>query len=316
MGEEIDKYEVVKSVPAGNLAAPVSPLSFLLDVYQSFEESELLEQIDWLVVDSSSAYRALGLGYFEKHADRIRSDLNEEFRSLQAESAAKSGLSHDILMQSAKWSELESFIRSRFSAAALAILAERGQKEDLDIARNYLSEGDKDTKYDVWCEAIRVVERFGDDSDLGRLLAIAEDSFGKLQELAASAALKLTSDKQAVCNHFFGTGNNTLAVLAVKSMLDQDSESSRQFIEARLHNQHAQVRLLAVAYFAKVYEDESQFEKLLARYIRSPSYYYNVVVWLDRLLYAPDPFKEAYKGQLDRRLKVTDFFSGLSQLFG
>jgi len=119
-----------------------------------------------------------------------------------------------------------------------------------------------------------------------------------------------------VCSFLFETGDKTLGVLAVESILGEDSNENRQYMEGQLRNEKEALRLLALAYFGRLYTDQKQFEELLTRYIQSPPYYYNVVVWLDRLLYAPDPFRTAYKDQLDSQLKVTSFISGFSRLFG
>jgi len=61
------------------------------------------------------------------------------------------------------------------------------------------------------------------------------------------------------------------------------------------------VRRKSVGFFADSYEKDD-LEKLLDRYITQPTYYYDVVCWLDRILYAPAQLKAMFIRQLAKEL--------------
>jgi hypothetical protein len=58
-----------------------------------------------------------------------------------------------------------------------------------------------------------------------------------------------------------------------------------------------EVRIVAIAQLKKRVSRE-HLEQLLSTYLARETYFYNVVTWLDRLIYAPDPVLPYYEQQL------------------
>ena len=47
--------------------------------------------------------------------------------------------------------------------------------------------------------------------------------------------------------------------------------------------------------------------KVLLKYIDKESYFYNVVTWLDRLIYAPEPISSYYRSELDKKIETMNY---------
>ena len=70
-----------------------------------------------------------------------------------------------------------------------------------------------------------------------------------------------------------------------------------------LLNKDNDIREITVAYLMKELEQRrSSLEQVLDKYLENDSYYYNVVCWLDRILYAPRTFKMIFRKQLAAKL--------------
>ncbi len=84
-------------------------------------------------------------------------------------------------------------------------------------------------------------------------------------------------------------------------MLTRDAASGATFLDPLLTSSSGAVRIRALAYFAKT-QSESQLEQLLQSYLAKSSYYYDVVCWLDRFLYAPSLLRAKFRDDLDSYL--------------
>ena len=63
---------------------------------------------------------------------------------------------------------------------------------------------------------------------------------------------------------------------------------------------------MAAAYIIEAFNrDKNKLERFLNDYVQNETYYYNVVCWLDRILYAPRSFKIMFRKQLAEKLKWT-----------
>jgi hypothetical protein len=75
-------------------------------------------------------------------------------------------------------------------------------------------------------------------------------------------------------------------------------------VEPMLTEESDVVRRKALA-FIVVKSSHDENEGVLARYLAQPRYYYDVVCWLDRILYAPDQLRQTYCAKLERELTLS-----------
>ncbi|MCB7128621.1 MAG: hypothetical protein J3T61_03680, partial [Candidatus Brocadiales bacterium] len=164
-------------------------------------------------------------------------------------------------------------------------------------SRRYLSE----SNYKVQLEATRIIGRFGDPVDVDALISLAKDSYGELKEMTVNTAIKLSPGLAGAASIFLKTKDAESVALAIKSILEEDLSEVRPVLEPLLVSDNTDIRVAILAYFVKQCP-EDKLEELLSTYIEKSSYYYNVVCWLDRVLYAPPPLKEMYTHQLEAKL--------------
>jgi hypothetical protein len=308
----------------------------VLEMYRSYAAEDLWKLVDWQSELSDVtyselgdvAYKALSLYHFNEASSRIRNDLNEEFKSYEVpylkaatarwirwkeeeepRSIREIGLSSLISAFSPNQKEKkrtpEDFakseaegVKSKYIAAALAGVAQNGESDDIVFGRKYLSRDD----YDIRVEAVEVIKRFGDEDDIQGLINLAKSTEGILQESAALAALKLSPDVKETARALLLEPKEDL-VSAVAGYLtdEQDAAAMSAFFESLLREESDIVRRKVVAFFAKKFTEE-ELQELLGRYTSRLPYYYDVVCWLDKILYAPAQLKGTFARQLEEDL--------------
>jgi hypothetical protein len=296
----------------------------ILALYKSYAETDLWKLVDWESDLSEVAYKALALYHFDSVSQRIREDLNEKFASYEkvylpvATAKWKKWHEEDIrgfsfsifnLGLRAKQNEEENTpeasarketdgIKNKYTAAALAGILENGENQDVLYGRRGLAIDD----YDVRVEAVRVIEKFGDEDDVQALVDIAMKTEGLLQELSAKTALKLSSDRNETVASLLPLAKDDLATVVVGCLVNhKESSATRELLERMLLENNDVVRRKSVAFFTLTCERD-ELEELLVRYTGQPTYYYDVVCWLDRILYAPAQLREMFLRQLESEL--------------
>jgi hypothetical protein len=79
-------------------------------------------------------------------------------------------------------------------------------------------------------------------------------------------------------------------------------EKALPFLEELLSHEDQEVRIAAIGQLHGRIDLEGLTD-VLRRYNDRETYYYNVVVWLDRLIYAREPILSYYKTELERSSK-------------
>jgi HEAT repeat protein len=300
----------------------------ILKIYKGYTKKDLWELVDWQQeLDLGDvAYKALALYHFNEVSSHIRDDLNQEFKSYEGpylEAAIAKWTKLDEKEKSRPWSIQDSLthafqrgqnekertpedlaksetesVKSRYIAAALAGIAQKGEADDIIFGRRYLKHDD----YDVLVEAVAVINRFGDEDDIQNLIDVAKKKEGVLQESAARAALKLSPDVKETARSLLLTAKEDLARVVVGYLADQqDVAAMSEFLEPLLQDENDIVRRKVTAFFAKKFTEE-ELENLLGRYTSQPNYYYDVVCWFDKILYAPTQLKLLFTRKLEDEL--------------
>lgn len=302
----------------------------ILKIFKSYPEKDLWELLDWQAdIDLGDiAYKALALYHFNKVSSRVRDDLNQEFKLYAGPyfEAAKakwtkwdekekaqplSTRPFDLLTSAFRRSQGEKErtpedsaktetegVKSKYITAALAGLAQNGEADDIIFGRRYLPRDD----YDVRMEAVKVIKKFGDEDDIQGLIEVAKTTEGVLQESAALAALELSPDVKETARSLLLTAKEDLARTVVSYLTDeQEVAAVSAFLELLLKDESNVVRRKAAAFFAKKFTEE-ELEELLGRYTSQSPYYYDVVCWLDKILYAPAQLKGTFASQLEGEL--------------
>jgi hypothetical protein len=85
--------------------------------------------------------------------------------------------------------------------------------------------------------------------------------------------------------------------MAIKHCLENVIQLNLDEVKALLYADNTEIRTYALAYLTNVLS-EDELEKLLSEYSSAGRYYYNVVTWLDRWLYAPKKLRDSFRKEL------------------
>ena len=275
----------------------VTKHDLLADAYNQLTDQELSSKIDWYEVDGPIAYKILAKRDIENMKDEVRRDLNTQFEKLHETSIGQLKLKFGELANSVsdKLSVHDEFIRQRYIAAGLSVLAEYCEPQDIWIARKYINLDDIDIKI----SATKIISKYGSFSDIESLMELCKNSYGELKDLAANATLMISPGLNGAARLLISTNDATLIKFALKSICNQDIEQLKGIVEPMLKNQNENIRSIALHYLINKYSND-ELQSLLDRYIDQTDYYYNVVFWLDRVIYAKPPLRDVFIKQLAR----------------
>ncbi len=314
LGEEFDMGMVRKLFPEPKesretllgygLGVPeVRADDFIPILLKKRDPQELLSQIDFYDVNADEAYQVLVSEHFHILKKRIRSDLDSEFESLRLESEVKLKKKYGEAAESIikKLSpEIIDFIKSKYISAALDGLAKYGKQEDVKYARKYLGS----IRHNVAdYGAIKILAKFGDASDVQSLVQAASKTYGDIRQDALETAFNLSEDKDSLLEQLVHSDNIAIANLAIHILSGYDSPKKLELAKSLLNSKAESQRLGGLAILLSQSDIET-LENILDNYLKQETYYYNVVTWFDRCLYAIGRYQEFYRKKLAHMLET------------
>lgn len=214
----------------------------------------LRQEVDW---NNHDVYEALAVHYFSQFSERVRQDLKVGVGRWRQQFIAKiNALGPAAADVVERWEGIADFVNMRLICAALAGLARNGGPADAALARSFLSHSEAP----VQAASVQVLARVGRPKDGELLLKRIGSLAASVQSEAAHVAIALVS-----------TRKDSRASARLKQLLYSDIP------EVRLDAVRALVSRLT----------PRQLEALLDAYQAKRPYYYNVVVAIDRVLFAP-----------------------------
>jgi HEAT repeat protein len=270
----------------------------ILAFFGSQDAGTVLKAVDWFSINGWLAYKSLATHHYNAIRDVLRPDLENGFARVRQGSieAIRSELGDDFVNRTIEgFSNVEDFIRSQFAEAALSGLVANGEPSDIHFGRQYLG----NDRQPIKLEAVRIVSKFGTEEDVPSLLEIWRDSWGEARDEAGSAALRLSKRPLEVAQELIRSTHQSAVQEGFDWLYGQDSAEAMDLFAELLESENATERERAVYFFSKWLDRESLAD-LLEGQFEKETYYYNVVTWLDRLLYAPKPLPDFFRRQLER----------------
>ena len=277
--------------------------SVLVELFKlyTYEELDALAKAE--STNAPIAYRVLAEKHFNKFAETVREDLKNDFAALRSKLKADEnpaspwhslgGLLSQMEM-SGKWvPNIEAFL-----AAALTGLAIHGNGTDRELIDPFLDHKSDDVRL----AAISCLKRLGSAQDTELALQIAEEAGGEISIEAAKVALLLSPGEAGGAGKLLKCKNPDLFKLAVVSQLSNDTRKVWPQIKNRLYDGDAEIRKMVCAYALKKFSIR-RVEKLLTDYLLADQYYYSVVFFLDRALYAKLPLRKLFVREVVRALE-------------
>ncbi|MDE0627112.1 MAG: DUF4062 domain-containing protein [Bryobacterales bacterium] len=279
------------------------PDDLVEELFSTLSYSQLNELVHWFGIDGPIAYKVLGLKHFDRFGVRVRQDLADRFKSFyETEKRLLSEIYRGVLdehgvsdarvissvedaleKQFARWSKLDKFITSQFASAAWAALAKNGSASDLEFARQHLNSED----HAISEAALKLVSRFGDESDVKPLLALADREYGDITERAAKAALSLSQDRWVRAKQYLDRGSVPFLRVGIDALSTHTDFLSRwPELRPYLFVDNTNVRL-GTAKLICTRLGYTDLVKLMNQCLEDETYYYDVITVLDRFLYGP-----------------------------
>jgi HEAT repeat protein len=254
-------------------------------------------------VDGDDAYAILGQRGDDRVISRLRSDLEDGFEGLRAESLERLVAQHGEAVATyiaERSADVEQFTLARHAAAGLSVLSHIAEPEDAQLARKFLS-----SKWDfVRLPAIRILAKSGARDYADTLVSIASDSYGAVKDAAVSALIDIDPTVEngaaVLCNS--SDPSNVQKVLLQLLTVDETraTEASRRL----LYSDAEPIRRLALAALLHCLDREGLLG-LLDEYQSAERYFYDVVVWLDTVLYGPEDLASGFRRHLQAEFRAT-----------
>ncbi|MBZ5656589.1 MAG: DUF4062 domain-containing protein [Acidobacteriia bacterium] len=271
----------------------------ILTFYRGQSADKILEAVDWFGLDGVLAYKSLATDHYDAIRSDLRPDLDNGFARVRQRSigAIESQLGSTFAQGvTERFKDLEDFLRSQFVEAALVGLAANGEPSDIRFGRQYLASDDIATKL----AAVRIVCRFGSAEDVPALLQISREGWGEARDEAGAAALRLSPTPLEAALELTKSNSARLVQTGYEWLYKQSSPEVDKFFEASLDSENEMSRVRSVYYFAR-HRKREDLEEMLEDQHHKAKYYYNVVTWLDRLLFSPAPLSEFFNRDLERQ---------------
>lgn len=203
-----------------------------------------------------------------------------------------------------EYKDLDDFMFERFRRAAYRVLAKHAEPSDTQFARSLL----RNLRSDYYREelaqaAVEILTKHGDTNDVEPLKASISHAYPEARTDGAELILQLDPSHRSENIQYLVEMDDPDVIRGVLrySLASPDGHLLDEAYNL-LFSAKEQVRLDTLAYLAHECSREN-LETLLDEYPNTQNfYYYNVVSWLDRLLYAPEDLCDVYAAELKQRL--------------
>jgi hypothetical protein len=273
-------------------------------LYRTWSHDKLEEGVEWSS-NGTLRYQILIEEYHDMHGDQLRADIQSGFQRYETRTL-------EAIIQGQDAGQDDSFTIGCFYRAAFQVLANHTQPGDIEIAQDFLREPHDSTfTRKIVKDAFQIVAEHGGPDDIDLVWDyVTHDNIGVRRR---AAALVLNLDPQRFQEHasaLLNLDDWAIQGTVFRSALENEEELPREAVRQLLYSSESQTRRGALAYLIENM-DETEQEELLDNYPQAEDidfgfYYYDVVGWLDRLLFPPEPIREYYREELSGALDKTD----------
>lgn len=165
------------------------------------------------------------------------------------------------------------------------------------IARRYLTTYSYSDS-EILASAVEIVAQHGNQDDSLILFEIAKNSYSDMNRIAATGALRLDKNNEMkIIEKFLQSKDAMFVGMVLKHCFENAIQLNLDEVKAMLYIDNTEIRTYVLAYLTNILS-ETELEQLLAEYSSAGGYYYNVITWLDRWLYAPKELQGSFQEEL------------------
>ncbi|MEP1572797.1 DUF4062 domain-containing protein [Roseibium album] len=268
---------------------------YLSNRLAELDYKQLREKVNEVGVFAEKELFAMYSKYKSKTQNEIRRNLNDGFKNFFNEHIKKgvdTGRYDDDFLS--KISKLEEFIRAQLCSNSLSVLCKLKKEKDLPLIRKIVDEFDVNENEDI----LQYFARFGDWSDIDRIVNIKDETVGGTSLLSMRSTTKFPSQKASaiisigrdrIADVLALELENTIKVSLAKQLPNKSISSLDIEILLRELNREEQDYRAIFALRCAQSLPKSRIKSLIDRYVGSDDYrYYNSIHWLDLALSLPN----------------------------
>lgn len=280
------KGSYLSNEPSWNKGDPVVVIQAALE---RLPANELAKKLIAFNDESVIAIRVIGSKLQRENLDVIRELLGGQLDELfkQAKSVQSSEKSPHLLPPLLSlWGPSDPLeaAKGEIETAALEILADKPTAESRAVFLRHLSTDS--SKSDQLIASLRGLAKVGLADDRAKLLPFLSSKSEAIEWEASNAYLALSPTIVAAANDLLASPTKTKVWCIVSQALKTSDTAIWKVLEKLLLNEDEDIRRMA-CYFAVKTQTKKQLTALLNKHLTKGWYYYNVVVTIDRALYAP-----------------------------
>lgn len=221
--------------------------------------------------DISSNFERLNADV-ETHASSARVEKHEEFASFTLAPSLNAKREMDVM---------------RLTNAALAGISIKPEQSDLSLARGLLAKGSNVSA------CAQIIQSVGQESDVALCVAATKDVADNEKLDLLNAALSLSPSAETLAHELIKSKDKVIRQFGASVIAKYDIAWAREAMFRLLYDSESDVRTF-VAILLGEQLSHASLVLLLSRYLNEEIYYYDVVTWLDRFLYAPPALMRFY----------------------
>lgn len=271
------------SVPTWNKA---NPEKVIKAIFERLSEEELWKRVSVFDNESHLALQTIGNHFYEASSNRIREQVSDDFQKLMIlaeKQRSESSTGMRMLDLLGGQTDVES-VRKRLRVSGLRILASHPTKADRSLFIKFLSSEASDFEQSISC--LKGLAAIGYSEDREKVVPLLASDMFFVQAAAARAYLALSPNLVSAVKDLLSKPNEYRVWVIIERLIKTKNKSIWPILKPLLKNETDAIRRLICYYACKVLSRPAQ-RKLLDGYLKEGTYYYNVVVLLDRSLHAP-----------------------------
>ena len=326
-GEDVSEEEIEKSVPekerptyfVGDSSADDHPPTpsredVLFEYYRRLPYVDLGAQIGWSSPEAPLKYEALSDRYFAKFEQTLRGDIEDDFARLEDASLLpnidESSLGEDEREQVRKLLKerrrVNNFVKETFRRAAFRSLAKHAEAEDARLARRLLSERRFALmEQDLVRAAFEILWEHGDEGDQDLVEALlSKTPYSDIKAAGAQLYLRLASEPSPdAFARLAGFKDDGVVNGALQYVLSRPNWLAVADVRGLLYSDRSDLRIAGLAFLVRTRSRQKLVDLLDEYPTGSSRYYYDVVCWLDRVLFSPELLRDEYLRRLRSKLE-------------
>jgi hypothetical protein len=189
--------------------------------------------------------------------------------------------------------------KEEIETTILELLAEKPESEDRTLFLRYISK--ENPTLGELLASLRGLAMVGVSDDRSALTTHLKSKSDSTEAAASMTFLALSSSNVAAANELLAAPTKTKVLSVVSHAIKAGDKAVWVVLEPLLKSEDEDIRR-AVCYFAIRMKSKKELARLHDQHLKSGRYFYNVVVMLDRELYAPREFATLFLSDVAREI--------------